>query len=124
MIKTIDIVGSVIVLSSYLLLASASFYALLAILSFFVGVGISAYGLASHTSQTLSFLYLYISAGLFVSIFLIGFTSIATLWVFSIPAITASISLAMTHYAKKDILKINKQKTHRYEQNIVIFEKF
>ena len=111
MIKTIDIIGAAVVLSSYLLLASASFYALFAILSFFVGVGISAYGLASHTSQTLSFLYLYISAGLFVSVFLVGYTSIGTAWIFSIPAITASLSLAMTHYAKKDISKISEQKS-------------
>ena len=112
MIKAIDIIGSAIVLSSYLLLASVSFYALFAILSFFVGVGISAYGLASHTSQTLSFFYLYITAGLFVSIFLIGFTSIVTLWVFAIPAITASLSLAMTYYhAKNKISKINRQKS-------------
>ena len=111
MIKIIDIIGSAIVLSSYLLLASASFYALYAILSFFVGVGISVYGLASHTSQTLSFLYLYIAAGLFASIFLIGFTSIGTLWIFAIPAITASLSLVMTYYAKNNISKTNKQKS-------------
>ena len=111
MIKTIDIIGSAIVLSSYLLLASVSLYAFFAIWTFFVGVGISAYGLASHTSQTLSFLYLYIAAGLFASIFLIGFSSIGILWVFAIPAITASLSLAMTHYyAKNNISKTNKQK--------------
>ena len=111
MIKTIDVVGSAIVLSSYLLLASASIYALFAILSFFVGVGISAYGLASHTSQTLSFFYLYITAGLFVSIFLIGVTSIGTLWIFSIPAMTASLSLAITYYAKNNISETNRQKS-------------
>ena len=111
MIKIIDIIGSVIVLSSYLLLASASFYALFAILSFFVGVGISAYGLASHTSQTLSFLYLYIATGFFASIFLIGFTSIGTVWIFSIPAITASLSLVMTYYAKSDVSKISRHKS-------------
>ena len=109
MIKTTDIVGSLVVLSSYLLLASASYYALFAILSFFVGVGISAYGLASNTSQTWAFLYVYIAVGLFASVFLSFVTPIGSLVVYSIPGITASLSLAMAHYAKNDISNTNKQ---------------
>ena len=111
MIKTTDIIGSLIVLSSYLLLASASHYALFAILSFFIGVGISAYGLKSNSSEMLSFAYVYTAIGLFGSIFLFLVTPIGAAWIYAIPGITASLSLTIAYYSKKDILKTYKQKS-------------
>ena len=119
MIKRIDSSGSLIVLSSYL------FYFFVpntppfipAIFPFFVGIIVSAFGLAKQTNQKQVIIYVTFAVGIFGSIFLflLIFPVISILMVFITPALVASSSLIITSYAENDTVKLKERKESIFE---------
>ena len=107
MIKTMDIMGSLIVLSCYVLLAPISFLSFFAIFPFFFGVGISALGLTSHASQVQVRLYLLLAVGIFTFIFLFLWIILPIMLavIYATPVLVASSSLIIAHFANNDMSK-------------------
>ena len=102
MIKNIDIIGALIVLSSYFFIMPVFFLAFFAFYPFLTGVVISGYGLATHTNKKWTILYLSLALGILGGVLLLMWVilPIIIVVVYIAPGLVASLSLMIAHFTK------------------------
>ena len=103
MIKTVDIIGSSIVLFSYFFMTPLLLLIPIAIIPFTIGVSVSIYGLISRASK-IWILYLSTVFGISMAIFIfLGFpSSISIIIIYIAPGLIASSSLIIIHFTKNN----------------------
>ena len=118
MIKQKDVIGALIVLSSYFFLTPVSFLSFFAIAPFLIGVVISKRSLASHANKRWAILYQKFAIGILVVILSFLWIVLDFLWIawdviiimiYAIPALVASLSLTMSHFAKDNAFRPKKK---------------
>lgn len=98
MIKKTNIVGSLVILSCYVIIVFSFQSILAAIIPFFIGVAISAYGLVDQKHHVLATVYIIAVFAMFSSIF-----AGAIFFVFALPVIAASVPMIMAFEQKEQI---------------------
>ncbi len=124
MIKQKDMIGAILVLSSYFFLMPVSVLSFFAIAPFLVGVVISKRSLASYANKRWTKIYLKIALGILVFILAFLWIVLDFLWVawdviiimiYVTPALVASLSLTISYFAKDNASSPKKKKMFHFE---------